>query len=78
MMEHPLDDLADVNECLHLAKYLLLLKIDKARGETRRRLKVIEGSVFDAIGSLACQGLTTDEFRAVRRRWAEEQLASFQ
>jgi hypothetical protein len=64
---HPLLDQHDVCACLHLARELLHDRAKAERGNTKRRLKVMESAVFDAIGTLARQGLSVDEFRATRQ-----------
>jgi hypothetical protein len=64
---HPLLDQHDVSACLHVARDLLHDRAKAERGPTKRRLKAIESAVFDAIGWLARQGLTSRK-RAPRTR----------
>src|SRR6185312_10926086 len=57
------DPIPQVTAALHTARELLLDADAKTRGECRKRLKAIESAVMDAIGAVARQGLTVDEFR---------------
>jgi hypothetical protein len=64
------DPLRQVNALLHTARTLLLEAAKGKRGTPRKRLKNIEDAVSDAIGAVACQGLTGDEIRAWRESYA--------
>jgi hypothetical protein len=50
--------------CLHVARDLVLAQVEGERGPRKRKLKNIEAAVLDAIGSVARQGLTAEEFQA--------------
>jgi len=62
------DELDAVCAALHVARDMLLTQADKARGPRRRRLKNIESAVLDALGALARQGMTIDEWRDAAER----------
>jgi hypothetical protein len=75
--KHPLLELGDVSACLHTARDILHNRAKGQRGSNRRRLKVTESAVLDAIGALARQGLSAEESRADYLRILDEERAFY-
>jgi hypothetical protein len=62
------DDLAPALSVLHDAHDLLRDLVGQSHGTRKRRVKYVKNAVFDAIGAIARQGLTVDEYRAAVER----------
>jgi hypothetical protein len=63
--------------CLHVARDMLLARVEGARGPRKRKLKNIEAAVLDAICAVSRQGLTVEGYRATVAKTRRETCEAF-